>query len=770
MKKLLWILIILICVPCVATIVKAQSEATSQRDIKDILSEIDSSKNVDYDSYLEALPGTHPLGTLRPDSGSNDDLTAKIVAAYRTYGDSVVLRWIVDLYPQWLYLNRTGYDVLRYEDGEKFEGFDTLASHLRPLPLKRFRECYPDTIDSLAYIAMGAVYGTGDMTFEETGYEPGSPGAFAELEQDQKTRLMAAYLTAEWRPDLASALGLRFVDRTAKRGHTYNYFIVPSRIDTTGQVRIISGIIEKVKNEKYKPTSYDVTIKDSVTGHGEVTLTWNDHANGSFNIFFRKAGQTEWKQVNEKPYVPPFKFDGNSEDVLFNHSHGNVGLYEYAVQAYDAFGDLTPLSAVKQVYFHDMQPPAGPEITHIEIERPGKNSWDEVYANIHFHKAEFEPDFVRYVPMYHNNRDSTMQWRLLTNQYIAPTDTVVRIDVTNISTGMITIAAVDTADNMGYSIPRQLRVGNTKPPKAPVNIQAYPVISGEIALTWDMESDYDVHYYDVFYANSLNHPFMQANVNHLNVKSFTDTVNTSLNERYIYYTVQAVDWDDNRSPYSDTIEVLRPNMGIPSCAHLDSAWVDKTAIHTRWVGASDEIISHYNVYSRKAGEKEWNLLKTFDGDSVKANGFFMQVDDTPQGPVNQRYEYAVETMSLWNVSSGLTPVFSGKLLYDVVLNVPVKLEGNYRAEEKSVRLAWTVSKDVPVAPYYMCLYRKSGDSSDFRYITDIPSHNNYYIDYGVSPGEIVQYYVKIRFEDGRESLNSDTLTLTVPQAKKTENP
>ena len=765
MKNILWILISLMVAPVVSGMIDAQVVKTDKRDVEDILAEVDSQKNVDYGNYLDRLPGTHPVGSLSVDTTSGEGMWANIVATYRTYGDSVVLRWVVDQYPEWTYLNSTGYDVLRYDANEKFTHFDTLATRLRPMPLERFRECYPDTIDSLAYMAMGAVYGTGDMTFEETGYEPGSPGAFAELEQDQKTRLMAAYLAAEWRPDLAAALALRFVDRTAKRGHTYHYFVSPSREDTTGQFVIHNAVIEDVKNEKYKPKPYDITITDSVSGHGLVTLTWNDHTNGTFDIFFRKAGTKEWKKVNERPYVPPLKFDGNEEDVVFNHEHGNVGFYEYAVQAYDAFGDVTPLSAVKRVYFPDMMPPKGPEITLIEIERPGKNPWDTVYANIHFHKSEFEPDFVRYVPMYHSTRDSSMQWRLLSNQYIAPTDTLARIDVTNVSTGMITFAAVDTADNMGYSIPRQLRVGDMKPPKAPVNVKALPIITGEIALTWDMEEDYDVHYYDVFYANSLTHSFTQANARHLSAKSFTDTVDVKLNERYIYYTVQAVDWDDNRGEFSDTIAVLRPNVGIPTRAYLDSAWVDKQMIHTRWVGASDEIISHYNVYSRKAGANDWNLLRVFDGDSVRANGFYMQVDDAPGGSVNQRYEYAVETMSFWDISSGLTPVFSAKLKYDAVIDVPIKLLGTYRESDKAVRLAWEIDKSTQQAPYYVCLYRKSGDSSRFRYLTDIPSERSYYVDYGVTPGETVEYYVKLQFRDGRETLDSETLTVTVPKAQ-----
>ena len=51
---------------------------------------------------------------------------------------------------------------------------------------------------------------------------------------------------------------------------------------------------------------------------------------------------------------------------------------------------------------------------------------------------------------------------------------MVRIDVTNISTGKITIAAVDTAENMGYAYPKLLRVRGARPPEAPTQVRGLP--------------------------------------------------------------------------------------------------------------------------------------------------------------------------------------------------------------------------------------------------------------------------------------------------------
>ena len=113
MKNILWILISLMVAPVVSGMVDAQVVKTDKRDVEDILAEVDSQKNVDYGNYLDRLPGTHPVGSLSVDTTSGEGMWANIVATYRTYGDSVVLRWVVDQYPEWTYLNSTGYDVLR---------------------------------------------------------------------------------------------------------------------------------------------------------------------------------------------------------------------------------------------------------------------------------------------------------------------------------------------------------------------------------------------------------------------------------------------------------------------------------------------------------------------------------------------------------------------------------------------------------------------------------------------------------------------------------
>lgn len=148
MKALVWLLAAAVCVPCMLS----WAATTPWRAPLGVAVGDTIVQEADDD---DLLPGTYPVGTLSRDSveDSIEDLYVYIKAVGRTYGDSIVLRWAVESYPEWDRLNRTGYDVLRHTEGEGEFLLDTLATGIRPMSLADFRRCYPDTIDSLAYLA-----------------------------------------------------------------------------------------------------------------------------------------------------------------------------------------------------------------------------------------------------------------------------------------------------------------------------------------------------------------------------------------------------------------------------------------------------------------------------------------------------------------------------------------------------------------------------------------------------------------------------------------
>lgn len=692
-----------------------------------------------------------------------------IIVLTRTYGDSVVLRWAIAQYPNFLYLSRTGVDILRMDN--ETARLDTLILGLKPLSLDEFRKQYPDTTDQLAYLAIGSLYGKGGLREDQAGYMPGSLGNQVEIEQDQKMRLLGAYLPAEWRADLAKAMGLRYTDRTAKKGRTYTYFIAPSKPDTTKFFYISPGSAEFVKNERYKPQQYDVDLRAEVTGHGTATLRWNDNVNGSFEIYRRRKGEEkEWTKLNAAPYLPPLKMEYSNEDIVFENSTGRTGTYEYAVQAHDAFGDLTEMSQLCTVYFPDMMPPSGPDITRIVIDRPVEGDPSaEIFANVYFHKDTIENDFVRYAALYYHERDSLKEWRLLSDQYIAPEDTLARIEVTHISTGMMTIAAIDTAGNMGYALPRLLRVSDLKPPVAPSGFKATSYIDGRIHLRWEMPDSVDIKGYEIFFANDTTHSFVRVNSDLLNRRYYTDSVATDANQRYIYYMVRAVDFAGNRGDASDTIRVLRPYAFPPAVAHLDSTRTTGHHVYMRWGVGGDVQMGAHRLLRKMESEPDdrWTVLAVYDADSIASAGHRIEYTDRPAPNRSDRYEYAVESFSLWGLSSGLSHSLLARVRGDNYVDIGLKAFATYDGRTGMARVVWEHSPLSDGDPYYYCIYRKADGGTAFRYVIDVSSSERLFTD-RLLPGETSEYYITIRFKDGRGTLPSNIVSITAPKRKDHE--
>ena len=190
----------------------------------------------------------------------------------RTYGDSIVLRWAVDDYATWRYLCRVGVDVLRYSSADQLDA-DTIATRLRPLTLEQFRQRYPQT-DSLAWLAAGMLYDKNGLKPTATKNPAGTLGSLYEIYQEQQMRLGFAILASEWRRDLADALAMRAVDRTAKTGQTYEYMVRPSQVDTTGQFIIRTAHIPALRNERYRPEALTTRLSDSLVAERTVQLWW----------------------------------------------------------------------------------------------------------------------------------------------------------------------------------------------------------------------------------------------------------------------------------------------------------------------------------------------------------------------------------------------------------------------------------------------------------------------------------------------------------------
>jgi len=745
---------------------------------------------------------------------SKDLLTSKIHLRARAYGDRVYLRWVPEDYVSWLFLRIDGVNILRMKSTD-FSSFDqedmtpeqakaldlkidTLAYALKPLTEAQMRAKY-QTNDSNAMVAMGVLYGEGRKGLGQTAEKPGSMGANMEYNAEQDVSFGFAMMVAEWRPDLAQDMAVGFVDRTAKPGEKYDYVVQPAVIDTLGKIVFEPGVRNGIINNPYKPKPYEVEIKDSLTAPQRFTLSWIDKRHSSFEVDRREVTDAKnnttgpWQRINEKPYVSMAETDIEGLSLL-SDSVDHDGTWEYRIMAHDEFGELTEPSPVHRVYAHDIKAPIPPQLKVIYIDRPEQDPMARINARVVWTNPEVQDaDCKGYLLKYYNEELYGSQWYFLTDDYIPPTDTLYTVDVTGLRTGLVCLSAYDESGNESESLAQLIRITDYKAPTPPDSLSCTMIDgsmltaeggndSGYAILTWKPSpEDDDIAYFDVAYANDPTHEFLRRNQLGIRENGYVDTLALDVNQKYIYYKVRAVDWSNNVGEWSPYIQVKRPHNTPPTQPHLDqSSHDDKTGMHMDWVVGKDADMD-YHILWRRIGEKgDWQAIHRWDADSLaqiaalpspQGGGvgggapYVLHVDDNPMHNRRERYYYMVESFNsspFTSQSLAVSWTHQGPKYFDI----PIKLFGDWMKNEKHVRLTWEIGALPEVLkdqPYYYCVFRKTSKDKRFRYVINTPSTEMEFDDASLALDEKAEYYIMIRFEDGRESQQSNTVTINVKQ-------
>lgn len=693
------------------------------------------------------------------DEINNRLLTSKIHLMVRPKGDRVLLRWVPEDYVSYLFLAHDGVNVLRQKTGDG--AIDTLAYALKPWTEEQFRKKYDIDRDSNAAVALGVLYGEGRMTENQTEEKPGTAGANVELNGEQDISFGFAMMVAEWRFDLAEALAVGLVDRTAKRGESYDYYIQPTVWENGGKILFEPGVREAVVNEPYKPEHYDPEIQDSLVSPRRVIISWVDTGHSSFEIDRRPKGEKQWERVNTKPYVTMVETDFEGLTLL-SDSVDYDGLWEYRVMGHDPFGELSEPSPVHVANIYDIEPPLPPQLKYIVMEHPDTVLNKKVLAHIVWENPAPEDQFddvTGYAIKYYNEDVYGKQWMVITDDLIPVADTVYTADVTRLKTGMLCVAAYDKSGNEATSLPQLIRITDYKAPDPPDSLKCEVLADGYAILTWEPNPiDDDIAYFDVAFTNDLSHEFLKLNDEGILERGYVDSLALDVNQKYVYYCVRGVDYSGNVGEWSNYIRVTRPHVTPPSEPHLaESSHDDLKGMHMEWVVGTDADMDYHVLYRRLGDESEWEAIGRYDADSIMQKGnYTIVVDDNPPYDRQQRYFYYMESFNSSPFSSSSLAVswlHRGPKVYDVKID----LAGDYMKTSDQVKLAWNADKLPFDAPYYYCVYRKRQGQDTFVYQMSVEPEDPTYLDGQLNNEEEAEYWVMIQWKDGRQSTPSNTI-------------
>lgn len=716
-------------------------------------------------------------------------ITSKIHLMTRAYGDSIVLRWVAEDFASYNYLARLGVNVLRVQkanaDGTPYDDFriDTLAYKLVPKTLEEFRSTYAEN-DSNAFVAMGLLYG------DKENYHKSNDG-FADQTQnrssDQDITYGFAMLVADWRKDLATDLAVRFTDKWVERGATYDYYIQPTVWENDGKLIFEPGVVEDVKNVPFERPRFEPRMVDSLSTPYKVMLGWWDKEFSSYEIERRQlsnlVGQSvsdTWKRVTLKPYVPMVQQPEGEDYCVIHDSVPELGMWEYRVFGYDPFGEFSR-PAEHQIFVRDVEPPMPANIKYIVIERPDdEDPMAKVIAHVVWEKDTLEQDLAGYRVFYRPMRDGEGGlWQMMNPSLLAPTDTLLSLDMTGKRTGMMYISAYDDAGNESKSFMQQIRLTDFKAPKTPANLRAdvrkidlekdSAILASKwayIDLTWQpWPEDDDIDYFDIAFANDSTHDFLVRNAGGIRQTTFTDSVALNANQKYIYYKVRAIDWSTNVGEWSPWIQVLRPHITPPTEPHLGQSSHDEWGMHMQWIVGNDVDMQAHTLYRRLGEKGEPEAIGTWNADSVKLDSCIIRVDDNPPYTSKERYYY-------WMESTNASPFISKSLAVSWrhtgprVFDINIDLSSRYVAADKAVWLEWSCDQRLPDGDWYWAIFRRGPGEENYKYYMSVPKEDRSYSEHTLNAGEQADYYIRLQFEDGRRSNDSESVSVLAPVKKE----
>ena len=716
----------------------------------------------------EIRPAYHPL------------VTSKIKLLTRTYGDSIVLRWVAEDFVSYHYLAAFGVNVFRVVH-DSLEGLkvDTLAYALKPLTAKQFEAKYPTT-DSLAMVAMNVLYGEGRDEHKEKGFLPGAE----DESQSQDLKYGFGMLVCEWRKDLARDMAVSFTDRKVEQGGVYEYIIQPT-VHNDSVLIFEPGVAENVVNKPYVPEVYHPQMRDSVTATGTVQLEWWDGVHSGFEIerhqltdvMGNEVPENPWVRTTMRPYIPMVEQPDGERYCLYVDSVATLGTWEYCIRGYDSFGDISDRSQPHNVFFPDMTPPMPPVLKYIVIERPDSTDlMAKVTAHVIWEKDSLEEDLTGYRIYYHGLNNEGEPWRAMNYDLLPPTDTIKALDVTGLRTGMMYISAYDKSGNESKSFVQEIRLTDFKAPAAPDSLRAYvrPIdldrdstvlktMWAYVDLYWQPHpEDDDIAYFDISFANDTTHKFLVRNEGGIHESMFTDSLALDANQKYVYYRVRAVDYSTNVGDWSPWIQVVRPHITPPSEPHLGhSQHSDENGMYMEWIVGTDADMKYHVVYRRLGESGPWDILGKFDADSVKQAGNKIIITDNPPYSQTQRYYYFCKSINSSPFTTSSLDV-SWKHRGPRLLKVNIELSAVYDEEEKCSRLSWFIADEqsLPEGDWYFAIYRKGPGENKFNYYMSADKADRSYVEYTLKEGETAEYYVELQFEDGRHSPSSNTTSVT----------
>lgn len=685
-------------------------------------------------------PASHPPVTTgviaKPDTFPQFQPRSVYLLA-RNYGDSVVLRWAPREPLFWKGANRAGYVIRRYLVEGKKPARNQTGTLLTPQPVRPWtKEEWKARFkpgDTLAAVAAQVLYG---KTVQAASPKKGVTMQEAmNAKSDLDNRHAYAVLLADQSGFVANGLGMRFVDRSFEKGKKYAYAVYALvdpkqyRSDTaatfinTAEILPLPGMPEIVVEQM------DRAVK----------FSWDRQRAGLFfSAYYLERSEDKgrtFRRVNQQPFVQPLRENQALTPppiVYIDSLPGNYRPYVYRIYGVTPFGENGKPTKDLPVMGRDKSAPLPPQ--QVTAENTKGND-----VRLHWQKKEPEPDFAGFMVGKSSNVNGPFA---PLNLKLLPKTATEFLDTGAVASGTnyYVIAALDTANNAALSLPAYVIMKDSLPPRKPTGLAGKIDTTGIVKLHWKLGNDPDLYGYLVYYANAKDHTFTPISTDFVVDSTFTDSISLRTLTEKIYYRIAAFDKNRNPSPYSDILELKKPDKVPPIPAVFTDFRVTDTTVTMNWAPSSSIDLASQSLYRRLPGSADsaWVEYARLD---KKQNRF----TDRKVKKLTY-YEYSLVAID----DAGLRSEKSFPLnvrVYDS--GVRQKIDGFSAIkgpDGKSIVLLW----NYPVKNDLRFVVYRSFNKGGLLTYQSVPADKTSFSDKRLQKGEY-EYAIKAVYQDGGES-------------------
>lgn len=470
--------------------------------------------------------------------------------------------------------------------------------------------------------------------------------------------------------NLALAMNIAYVDKTAQIGESYQYKVEAIMKGNAVELGVTKAITCKVFEPLPCPDSIVIERKKK-----KIKINWtsNEAKHYAYSIFIKKDS-SDWVEF-EKPIASSVLINNDKPHVSIKASPDTA--YVFKICAYDYFGKQSEFSKEYTLAVKDFTPPIEPTAS-IEVDSKKmavKISWspniDNDLSHYNIYRTDDPDDFsapcVNKEPIDINDTSYTDYPEFAGSYYYI-------------------VEAVDLSGNVAKSLFTNAKVHDIRPPKSPENLSVR-VDTGLLMLSWDINTERDLMGYRVFRSvsddDNSDNKYVVVHQGSIDTNYYEEPMAKNVRNPFAYI-VRAIDSSYNLSDPSNVVIGQLPDVIAPENPFIKKTYEENNHLVVEWMPNVESDLAGYNIYKRTKGDTaDFSKLNY----SPIPKDLNIYIDKSAER--GQFYEYYIQAIDQSQLVSEPSNMVNGRLEF-IPLSGKIIIDKHRINAKNELILKWSV--------------------------------------------------------------------------------